>query len=750
MLNRRRTQNTFIQNFRNRKGQIAIFIALAFQILFLFFAMVINVGLLVHHKINLQNSVDLAAYYGAMRQAENMNAIAHINYQIRQSWKLLAWRYRMLGSAGEWDPNCQPFNKDTRSITGSTDDVVAATGTCSDYQEAPSFCITYIPFKPMPPDENTCKKMSSMSGTKLWKAPPIIAGFQGFSHTIHNTSEALRLSALARCRYFGSYNYFMLGKFVVAFNMDQSDRMGAIASISRAMSSKKDDFYDIDGQSVRSGIEQTLNNNLTSANRSSVKLDVFNSLGSDSCNAQNVGSDQPAKWLAPVRIFPGFGYMDTYCRDEEAQSGVEPIAKELSNSGDSFPTHVNDGGLKDQIMELSKFVGYINDPNSNYNFSMGVEKNPWCMAYVGVSATATPKIPFSPFGSITLKARAFYKPFGGRIGPWYYKNWLPGGAHNKSEGGPNEKIDPLLPPRITDGSQLATISESTGQKALRAANYSRFVGDQYGLKTFRMLGHYAEAIYKLDSGWRSNSISIPSGSIYQGDDAPNFDHWNELPFDFRDKSNGSGDILAFDTVKQQPSLMRLLEVSAILPDTFDNTYYSIDPDFYHNYYLRLRDGFFKQGPGLDYASKNLFRPDIGYRKNFTKGSYDFEKFSVKDQFEFVNNSDGDVVNLKSLMKDQFTFTLSDWKHLLTGWVPIGLMDYSLDTSKFGKCDALPLGAEKNDPKPPTTGNCVVGGSTGFSVKMVSSDYLRSSNLQLGGDNSGTGPLNNPPPAEGDF
>ena len=55
---------------------------------------------MVHDKINLQNSVDIAAYYGAMKQAEMLNAIAHINYQIRQSWKLLTWRYRVLGSMG--------------------------------------------------------------------------------------------------------------------------------------------------------------------------------------------------------------------------------------------------------------------------------------------------------------------------------------------------------------------------------------------------------------------------------------------------------------------------------------------------------------------------------------------------------------------------------------------------------------------------------------------------------------------------
>ena len=77
-------------------GQLSIFVVLIFQALFILFAMSLNVALVVHDKINLQNSVDIAAYYGAMKQAEMMNAIAHINYQIRQSWKLLVWRYRVL------------------------------------------------------------------------------------------------------------------------------------------------------------------------------------------------------------------------------------------------------------------------------------------------------------------------------------------------------------------------------------------------------------------------------------------------------------------------------------------------------------------------------------------------------------------------------------------------------------------------------------------------------------------------------
>lgn len=743
MIKQRSRQTTFIQNLGNRKGQVALFIALAFQVLFLFFAMVINVGLLVHHKINLQNSVDLAAYYGAMKQAENMNAIAHINYQIRQSWKLLAWRYRMLGSAGEWDENCHPFNKPSRRITGSTADVADSNGKCYDFQEAPSFCVTYIPFKPMPPGENTCKSMASRSGTKFWESPKVVAGFQGFSKSIRATSEALRERALRQCQYFGSYNYYLLGKFVVAFNFDQSDRMTAIAELSKATSLNEGDLYDIDGESVNEGVKNTLNNNLTAANRNGLAdFKFFNSLGHEACNKQATDEDQPAKWLSAIRIFPGFGYIDTSCRN----SGITPVPKELSNYDDALPEHRGDAGFEDDIRALSEFIGYREKLNDNYNFSMGVEKNPWCMAYVGVSASSAPKIPFSPFGSVTLKARAFYKPFGGRVGPWYYKMWRRGSPF--SEGGPNDKIDPLLPPRVTADprSQLSTLSEDAAQRATRAANYSRYVGDTIGLKSSMMLAYNGEAIYKLDSGWRNGTAPESGNSIYSNDDAPNFAHWDELPFDFADKS-GKGDLMAFDSKQNQPSRMRLLEMAAILPDTFDATYYSIEPDFYHNYYLRLREGYFK-GPGKNF--NKVFRPDLGYRKGYTYGSYDLEKFSVKDQFTFINDPGGEVINLKNLVSDKFTFTLSDWKHVLTGWAPVDLMNYKLDPKKFGKCDAFPIGADRNDPKPPTSGNCVVGGSTGYSVKMVSSDYLRSPNLNLGGDNAGSGPLLNPPPPDDEF
>jgi hypothetical protein len=502
MLNKK---TTFSQNLKNPKGQIALFVALIFQVLFIFFAMVINVGLLVHHKINLQNSVDLAAYYGAMKQADNMNAIAHINYQIRQSWKLLAWRYRMLGSAGEMEKH--PYNKGTRRLSPNVDDeIVSVTDPIlRDLQEAPAFCITYVPFKPMPTNENTCRYMASKSGIKLFTAPPVVALQQAFSTQIVSTTNILRDTALARCAYMGAYNYMMLAKFVVAYNIDQGDRMAMIASLSLATSASINDFYDLDGQQVSTGIENTLRNNLTAPNRVGLApVKIFNSLGTEACNGSGVAPGQPARWLNPIRIYPGFSYIDTQC-DAGGSNSIATVGAELTGETASFPYHVRVSGrfnapqeLVSAINTLRDYIGYRQNLNDNYNFSIGVEKNPWCMAYVGVSTETTPRIPFSPFGVNRLKARAFYKPFAGRIGPWYMSKWSPGS--NFSDSG--KRTDPLLPPRVTDISQLASVNEPEGRKT-RAANYSRFIGDQYGLQSYRMLGYYGKAIYELDPRWKA-------------------------------------------------------------------------------------------------------------------------------------------------------------------------------------------------------------------------------------------------------
>ena len=50
---------------RSEKGQISIMLGMMMMTFILFFAFVVNTGMLVNAKINLQNAADLAAFAGA-------------------------------------------------------------------------------------------------------------------------------------------------------------------------------------------------------------------------------------------------------------------------------------------------------------------------------------------------------------------------------------------------------------------------------------------------------------------------------------------------------------------------------------------------------------------------------------------------------------------------------------------------------------------------------------------------------------
>lgn len=736
MMNR---HSTLILGFKNEKGQVALFIALAFQILFLFFAMVINVGLLVHHKINLQNSVDLAAYYGASKQAEDMNVVAHTNYQIRQSWKLLAWRYRMLGSAG--DDTEHPYDKQTHQLrigNGIPGDIEGVNPMNPTWYDDPAFCISYHPFKEKVVDssgrgENNC--LNIQTSVQLFSSPPVIAGFLNLAQAVQTATTNLRLNALAACGQFGAFNYLQLAEFVVAFNFDQANRLNFLKQFANDMSSDTGDFYDIDGQSVKTGIQTTLSNNLTAANRSGLgTVKIYNSLGDPNCGSSGSSTATP-KWLSQVNLYPGFAYVDYDCGQSNSTQ-ITPIPKELTST---LPTATTPGlNFYDQISQLAPWVGFQSDTTSSLNYSIGVEKNPWCMAYVGVSATATPSIPFSPFGSVTLKARSFAKPFGGRIGPWYAKRWDRGNtSSNSTANNVALKTDGLLPPRWTGATNVTSGTDPT-----RAPNYSRFVGDIYGLKTRNDLFQYGRAIFGLAPDYATAPVT--SNQNYT-DGAPAYAHWSHLPFTFESKGEpDSGDILAWNSTTNSMSRMRYLEVSAILPDAFDMAYYSIEPDFYHNYFTRLQNGYMAaRGSGLT----TPVYPDIGYHKGYNTNGLNLNEFSVKDQVLMVIGSQ----NLQALGVDvdkKLTYIGKLWTDVLTGWAETSLTSYDQLDTEFGKCVTYPKGISPDGltgtAAPPTSGNCQVGGRSGYAVKTVSSDFLTSEMQNIGGEGSSGTILNQPP------
>lgn len=81
------------------KGQLSVFLGMSLIILMTLLAFIINVGLFVKAKINLQNAVDAGAWAGATVQAKQLTNIAYLNWEMRNTYKEWMFKYYVLGQA---------------------------------------------------------------------------------------------------------------------------------------------------------------------------------------------------------------------------------------------------------------------------------------------------------------------------------------------------------------------------------------------------------------------------------------------------------------------------------------------------------------------------------------------------------------------------------------------------------------------------------------------------------------------------
>lgn len=656
----------------DERGQAAIFVALIFNVLFIFFAMAINVALVVHDKINLQNSVDLAVYYAASKQAELLNVIAHQNYQIRQSYKLLSWRYHVLGTMGLYQQEPNPV-----WINDVSD---------SEYSQGrkPSLCVTYKPtWQEVPENENLCNRPNL-------KIPPlpevkVIAGFLGINYGIAALSRQLRLQFDIQCQKLGAYNWWFAMSILHAFRLDQRNRKQVIYAIAKDISSggQNGDFTDLDGNSVLEGARQTFLKNLTFANRES-----FNS-GGEFVMMNSLEGIDPKEWLPEIQITPTIIYTDV-----DNQPGCNADSQPISNlpqrpGARQILTQPFPQGLQASNLFPWKDVNVLAD--SDFQFSIGVEKNPWYMAYMGIRVKTKPRQIFFPLGSgIDMIARSFAKPFGGRIGPWYQSRWDQGA---KASSG--DLVDGLMAPRVS--------GTNSADDPRRLPNYSRYPGDTLGMAS------------KL-------SINSLTGLASLG---ISFDSYKNIKEDM--STNAPNDILAWNGNGSSPDV-RNYELAAIAPDLFDITYYSIEPNFSKNYYDRLNAN--KNALGI--PSDTPVRADLG------QNAPTVATYSVQEQIALAKS--------KSLQKPEAYYFVREKAHLLTSWLPgDGTYNYDADESfkNFGKCALPDDGMKFNNP-----GSCVAGGGrTGYSVKLISRDALLSNKHKIGGA-AAAGAILNPPTGDG--
>ena len=652
-----------LRSNHSSRGQIAVFIALIFQVLFVFFAMVINIGLLVHDKINLQNSVDIAAVYGAQRQAESLNAIAHSNYQIRQSWKLLAWRLRVIGDMGrtghpsnfagsQIDFKEERWNDDSTKHNGGLAVCVAHKAWSYQFAQDQNPCATFSD-KNFDPDILKIQKLNLGIGAALpWNIPFL------------NENDKLIAGFMNDCDTGSVENWRITLKWLATYRADIASRQLLIHKIANQMA----EGTDISGANIEAGVNMSLMNNLTKSNRESIaEFKVLNSMN---------GLSQE-QWLRRIKIFPSVRYMDMF--------GNTGSCKAVAKFVFDYPKKVDPSKVPYIVAAAEPKDAPLHSSQDMHHSSMGVEKNPWYMTYYGVKAQSAPRKPFYPFGSpVVLTARAFAQPFGGRIGPWYRKTW------------PRESIKSSGP--MTDALLPAEVDfESTGDQNLllnRIPNYSRYPGDTLGLFSKRALSLFGK--HRIANMQNSKLPLID----------PNF--YETMPTSIFNNAEG---VVASN--KNKLNWLSEFEIGAIAPDLFDVQYYSIQPTFYDSFIVKASNQF---GEGLP------MRADIGALED--------SKMSVQYQMQIRD---------KTILTKE-AYMLSSWQHLLTGWSAPRAFDFSFPTNRFGKCLNPALEAV------PSEGACSMGGRAGYSVKIVSKEYLNSEELAMGGKDI-KGPLLNAP---GDF
>ncbi|MCO4794204.1 MAG: Tad domain-containing protein, partial [Bacteriovoracaceae bacterium] len=113
---------------RNEKGQLSIFLGICMTVILTMLAFIVNIGLFVKAKINLQNAVDAAAWSGAAVQARQLSNIGYMNWELRNTYKEWLFKYYVLGHMGQdWlkYPNLgsqphdfllKPFGMDTPDV----------------------------------------------------------------------------------------------------------------------------------------------------------------------------------------------------------------------------------------------------------------------------------------------------------------------------------------------------------------------------------------------------------------------------------------------------------------------------------------------------------------------------------------------------------------------------------------------------------------------------------------------------------
>lgn len=420
---------------RNQRGQISLFFSASLIVLITIIAFVINIGLFVKAKINLQNAVDAAAYSGASVQARQLTKIAYLNWEMRNVFKEWMFKYYVLGNVsleGVQNPSgdVMDFRMKPDLITSSL----------TDPYNWPSICI-HLATSGGGGTTNICSRYSV----------PGLPEFGGYSmpgaeEASRAFIDALLNSKLQDCDFRTKMNLYVANAWaynVVTSNPDDqmtsygpailADRQGAWPSAVELAIRIRNLEYVVNRAPVTDGICNGGSTELTGCSRQITEFTSDNVLGNERLvkafysayrNLATSGDELKETFtlreLAPKESNVGNQYSASYLFVPANNNYKKPYLdlKIMSvNYATFYDTFIaaakNSNGIAvSGTCDVTKLALPVP------GYPLGFYKNPDILTYYAVKGEAEFLGMFNPFGkTVKLTAYAAAKPFGGRLGP---------------------------------------------------------------------------------------------------------------------------------------------------------------------------------------------------------------------------------------------------------------------------------------------------------------------------------------------
>ncbi len=394
---------------KKNQGQILILMALLSTTLIILFGMVVGIGHLVQAKINLQNSVDLAAMSGASWQARFLNHISLINYRMRQNYKFVLYDMYVTQSR---------FNRGLQNAVntggGGLDRISGQSTVFGICQQAFGYTPRAGvdgPGQGVASDTDLCQNVDGINGQGR-SIPPIIPSPIVNLNPIVIAINAAIIGLAQQVRDFCSsasgqneayFNYVMQN-----LQSRQSYQVGKLLEILIAFDEAfgKGDLVEAGGNAgglqlvADRTIRETFINNLISASKQGIRLEYLNP--SRTRAFRNDGANPSAISTSIFNDAPPQGSFSDYFERQRVR-----FAMNVADFGSSCSTRVT----QVESPAPGTFLGLSRTRN-------GLGGGPRIPFSIVLRAEVRPNLLFWPRGlTPTLVAVGAAKPFGSRIGP---------------------------------------------------------------------------------------------------------------------------------------------------------------------------------------------------------------------------------------------------------------------------------------------------------------------------------------------